>query len=63
VAVGVVRADRHQRHGRSAGRDEVGIGVGAAVVRNLEHIGGQVGAVGHDPCFRLGAQVPGEEHP
>jgi hypothetical protein len=63
VPVGVVRADRDQRHGRATGREEAGIDVGAAVVRHLEHIGGQVGAVGHDPGLRLRTQVAGEQHP
>jgi len=62
VAVAVVRADRHQRHGGSAGGEEAGIGVGAAVVGHLEHVGGQVGAVGHDSRLRLRAEVAGEQH-
>jgi len=63
VPVGVVRADRHQRDGGATGRQEPGIGVRAAVVGHLEHVGGQIGAPGRDPGLGLRAQVAGEEHP
>jgi hypothetical protein len=63
VAVGVLRADGHQRHGRAAGGQEARVGVGAAVVRHLEHVGGEVGALGHDARLRRGPQVTGEQHP
>jgi hypothetical protein len=63
MTVGVVRADGHECDGRAAGGEEPGVGVGAAVVRHLEDIGGQVRAVGHDPRLRLGAEVAGEQHP
>ena len=44
VAVGVVGADRDQRHPGAAGGEEVRVGVTAAVVRHLEHVGAQVDA-------------------
>lgn len=63
MPVGVAGADRHQRHRGAAGRDEPGVGVGAAVVGHLEHVGGQVGAGGDDRGLGLRAEVPGEQHP
>jgi hypothetical protein len=63
VAVGVVRTDGHQPDDRAGGGEEPGIGVGRAVMRHLEHVGGQVRAVGHDPRLRLGAEVSGQQHP
>jgi hypothetical protein len=63
VAVGVVRTDRHQRDGGSARGQEAGVDIGAAVVRHLEHVGGQVDAIGHDPRLGLRPQVTGEQHP
>jgi GAF domain-containing protein len=44
MPVVVVRADGEQRHPRPGRGEEVGIGVGAAVVRHLQHVGAQVGA-------------------
>jgi hypothetical protein len=63
VAVGVVRPDRHQRDRRPARGQEAGVGIGAAVVRHLQHVGGQVDALGHDPRLGLRTQVTGEQHP
>jgi hypothetical protein len=39
VSVRVVGADRDERDAGSGGREEVGVGVGTAVVGNLEDIG------------------------
>jgi hypothetical protein len=62
MAVVVVGADRDQRHPGSGGGEEVGIDVGAAVVRHLEHVGAQVDPAVEDPSLRLGAEVAGEQH-
>jgi hypothetical protein len=61
MPVAVVRADGDQRDPSRARGEEGGIGVAAAVVRDLEHVGAQVGAVGEDPGLRLGAEVAGEQ--
>jgi hypothetical protein len=61
VTVGVVRADRDQCGPGAAGRQEFRIGVGAAVVGHLQHVGAQVDAGRDDPGLRLGAEVAGEE--
>jgi hypothetical protein len=63
VAVGVVGPDRHQRHPRTGPGEEVRIGVGAAVVRHLEDVGGQVEPVADEPLLRLGSEVAGEQDP
>jgi hypothetical protein len=63
VAVGVVRADRDQRDPGSAGGQEAGIGVAAAVVRHLQHVRAQVDPARHQPGLRAGPQVAGEQHP
>lgn len=62
MAVGVVRPDRHHRDPRAGRGEEAGIGVGAAVVGHLEHVGGQVGARGQ-PAFGVRPQVTGEQQP
>ncbi|MGY1770776.1 hypothetical protein [Blastococcus sp. SYSU D00813] len=62
VAVGVVGADRHDGHLRTAGRQEGGVVVGAAVVRHLQHVGRQVDAPAHQPLLGLCAEVAGEQH-
>ena len=56
VAVGVVGADRDQRHAGAAGGEELRVGVRAAVVRHLEHVGPQIDAAGDDPRLGLGAR-------
>ena len=63
MAVGVVRPDGDQSDPGAAGRQEVRVRVGAAVVRHLEHVGPQVRAVADEAGLRLGAEVSGEEHP
>jgi hypothetical protein len=61
VPVGVVRADRDQRDPGPARREELRIGVGAAVVRHLEDVGPQVDVSAEDAGLGLGAEVPGEQ--
>jgi hypothetical protein len=63
VAVVVVRADRDQGDPGSRGGEEVWVDVGAAVVRHLEDVGAHVDPAVEDAGLRLGAEVPGEEHP
>jgi hypothetical protein len=63
MAVGVVRAHRDERDACTGGRQEIRIGVGAAVVRHLEHVGPHVGTRRQDPLLGRGAQVTGEQHP
>jgi hypothetical protein len=63
VPVGVVRTDRDERHPGSGGLEEGRVGVGAAVVRDLEDVGAQVDPAGEDPALGRRAQVPGEQHP
>jgi hypothetical protein len=63
VAVRVVGADGHQRDPRPRGRQEPRVGVGAAVVRHLEHVGADVGPPVEDALLGLRAQVAGEEDP
>ena len=53
VPVGVVRPHRDQRHAGAAGREEGRIGVRAAVVRNLQH----VGAAGRSRTARIRASA------
>ena len=62
VAVGVVGADGDQGDPRLARRQEVWVGVGAPVVRHLEHVGPQVHPGAEDARLGLGAQVAGEQH-
>ena len=63
VPVRVVGAHRDQCHARARCGEELGIGVGAAVVRHLEHVGAQVGPGGHQACLGLRAEVAGEQDP
>ena len=63
VAVGVVRADRHQRDPGAGRGQERRVGVGAAVVRDLEDVGAQVDAAGEHACLGGRAQVAGEQDP
>src|SRR4051812_4957261 len=63
MAVVVVGTDRDQRHSGAGGGEEVGVDVGAAVVRHLEDVGAQVDPAVEDPLLRLGAEVSGEQHP
>jgi hypothetical protein len=61
VSVGVVRADGDEPDPGTAGREEIRIGVSAAVVRHLEDVGPEVGPVGEEPRLGIGTQVPGEQ--
>ena len=63
VPVGVVRADGDQRDPGAAGGEEPGIGVAAAVVRHLEHVGPQVDPGREQPRLGLRAEVAGEQDP
>ena len=63
MPVGVVRAHRDQRDPGAAGREEVRIGVAAAVVRHLEHVGPQVDPGGDHRASASGPQVAGEQDP
>jgi hypothetical protein len=63
MAVRVVRAHRDQCHPGAGGGEETAVGVGAAVVRHLEHVGAQVDAAGDDPRLRLAPEVPGQQDP
>jgi hypothetical protein len=63
VAVGVVRADRHQGDPGARRGEERRVGVGAAVVRDLEDVGAQVDAAREHPRLGGRAQVAGEQHP
>jgi hypothetical protein len=62
VPVGVVGTDGDQRDPSPARRQEGRVGVGAAVVRHLQHVGAQVHAGAQDARLGLGAQVAGEQH-
>jgi hypothetical protein len=61
MAVRVVGTDGDQRDARSAGGEEVRVGVTAAVVRDLEDVGTQVGPLGDQPRLRLGTEITREE--
>jgi len=63
VAVVVGGAHRDQRDPRAGGGQEVRVHVGAAVVRDLEHVGTQVDAAVEDARLGLGAEIAGEQHP
>jgi hypothetical protein len=63
VAVGVVRADRHDGDPCAGRGEERRIGVRAAVVRHLEDVGGEVDAVPDDAALGIRAEVAGEQHP
>jgi hypothetical protein len=63
MPVRVVRAHRDERDPCSGGGEEAAVGVGAAVVRHLEHVGAQVDAARDDPGLHRAAQVAGEQHP
>jgi hypothetical protein len=65
MAVGVVRPHGDQCDPGAAGGQEVRIGIAAAVVGHLQHVGTQIGALGEQAGLRLGAEVPGEKdgHP
>jgi hypothetical protein len=63
VAVRVVGAHGHQGHPGARRGEELRIGVGAAVVGHLEHVGGQVDAVPDEAVLRLCTEVTGQEHP
>jgi hypothetical protein len=62
MPVGVVGTDRDQSDPRPGCREEARIGVGAAVVRHLEHVGAQVDPVPDQPRLHLRAQIAGEQH-
>jgi hypothetical protein len=59
----VVAAHRDEPYPRPGGGQEIGVGVGAAVMRHLQHVGSQVRARGEDPGLGGRAQVAGEQHP
>jgi hypothetical protein len=61
VAVRVVRAQGDQRNPRARRRQEAGVGVPAAVVRHLQHVGGQVHAVLDEAGLRRGTEVAGQQ--
>jgi hypothetical protein len=63
VPVAVVGTDGDQRHPCAGGGEEVGVGVGAAVVRHLQHVGPHVDAPVEDAPLGLGVEVAGEQHP
>lgn len=62
VPVGVVRPDRDQRDPGPGGGEERRVGVGAAVVRDLQDVGAEVDAPVEDAGLRHRAQVAGEQH-
>jgi hypothetical protein len=61
MSVGVVRTHGDQRQPGTAGGEEIGVGVGAAVVRHLEHVGTQVHACREEPGPGPGTEVAGEQ--
>jgi len=61
MAVRVVRPDRDECDAGAAGGEEVGVGVGAAVVRHLEDVGAQVDAVPDQPGLGLGTEIAGQQ--
>jgi hypothetical protein len=63
MPVGVVRTHRDEGDPSAGGGQETRVCVGAAVVRNLEHVRPQVCAGGNDPGLRCGTQVTREEDP
>jgi hypothetical protein len=63
VPVRVVRTHRDQGDARTGGGQEVRVGVGAAVVRHLQHVGAHVDAPAQDPGLGLGVEVAGQEDP
>ena len=63
MAVGVVGAQRDERDRGPGGCQELRIGVPAAVVGHLEHVGPQVDALAHQPFLRLRTEVTGEQQP
>jgi hypothetical protein len=62
VPVGVVRAHGDQCHPGAARGEELPVGVPAAVVRHLEHVGRQVDVRPFERRLRLRTQVSGEQH-
>jgi hypothetical protein len=65
VAVGVVSPDRDQAHPGAGCGQELRIGIGAAVVRHLEHVGGEVDVGAGQSSLCLTPEVAGEQraHP
>jgi hypothetical protein len=63
MAVGVVRAHRHQGDPRVRRGEEISISVGTAVVGHLQHVGGQIDAVPDQAILCFPAEVTGQEHP
>jgi hypothetical protein len=61
MAVGVVRPDGHQGDARPARGEEVGVGIGAAVVRHLEDVGPQFDPVPDQSRLRFGPEVAGQQ--
>jgi len=61
MAVVVARADRDQRDPRLDGADERWVLVPAAVVGDLQHVGGEVSSPAQQITLRLELDVPGRE--
>ena len=63
MPVGVVGAEGDHRDRRPGGGEELRIGVAAAVVGHLQHVGPQVRAVAHQPGLGLGTEIAGQQQP
>jgi hypothetical protein len=57
----VVQADADHRDGRMSGGEECRVGVGGAVMRNLEHVGPQIRARVQQRALRVDLRVAGEQ--
>jgi hypothetical protein len=63
MSVGVGGPHGHQGDPGARRGEEPGIGVGAAVVGHLEHVGGQVDTVPDEAVLRIPAEVTGQQRP